>query len=110
MELSKSDVEVRKFNTIKDRFGISQVEQWLKQIDKESKLSKKVQKEKKYYHNDFSGNMPHSRQSDYRKENVKMKSIFEKNGGNYIRVGDYCIPNLQAPKNKRTNRKIREVA
>lgn len=46
MELSKSDVEVRKFNTIKDRFGISQVEQWLKQIDKESKLSKKVQKEK----------------------------------------------------------------
>lgn len=29
---------------IKDRFGISQVEQWLKQIDKERKLSKKVQK------------------------------------------------------------------
>lgn len=27
-----------------------------------------------------------------------MKSIFEKNGGTYIRVGDYCIPNLQAPK------------
>lgn len=32
-----------------------------------------------------------------------MKSIFEKNGGNYIRVGDYCIPNLQAPK---TNEQI----
>ncbi len=27
-----------------------------------------------------------------------MKSIFEKNGGTYIRVGDYCIPNLQTPK------------
>lgn len=46
LELSKSNVEVRKFNKIKDRFGISQVEQWLKQIDKERKLSKKVQKEK----------------------------------------------------------------
>ncbi len=46
LELSKSNVEVRKFNKIKDRFGILQVEQWLKQIDKESKLSKKVQKEK----------------------------------------------------------------
>ena len=32
-----------------------------------------------------------------------MKSIFEKNGGTYIRVGDYCIPNLQAPK---TNEQI----
>ena len=46
LELSKSNVEVRKFNKIKYRFGISQVEQWLKQIDKERKLSKKVQKEK----------------------------------------------------------------
>ena len=46
LELSKSNVEIRKFNKIKDRFGISQVEQWLKQIDKERKLSKKVQKEK----------------------------------------------------------------
>lgn len=32
-----------------------------------------------------------------------MKSVFEKNGGTYIRVGDYCIPNLQAPK---TNARI----
>ena len=32
-----------------------------------------------------------------------MKSIFEKNGGTYIRVGDYCIPNLQTPK---TNARI----
>lgn len=32
-----------------------------------------------------------------------MKSIFEKNGGNYIRVGDCCITNLQAPK---TNEQI----
>ena len=47
--------------------------------------------------------MPHSRQNDYRKENVKMKSGFEKNGGTYIMVGDYCIPNLQAPK---TNEQI----
>lgn len=47
--------------------------------------------------------MPHSRQINYRKENVKMKSIFEKNGGTYIRVGDYCIPNLQTPK---TNARI----
>ena len=46
LELSKSNVEVRKFNKIKDWLGISQVEQWLKQIDKERKLSKKVQKEK----------------------------------------------------------------
>ncbi len=32
-----------------------------------------------------------------------MKSTFEKNGGTYIRVGDYYIPNLQAPK---TNARI----
>lgn len=45
-ELSKCNVEIRKFNKIKNYFGFSQVEQWLKQIDKERKLSKKVQKEK----------------------------------------------------------------
>lgn len=32
-----------------------------------------------------------------------MKSIFEKNGGTYIRVGDYYIPKLQAPE---TNEQI----
>lgn len=29
-----------------------------------------------------------------------MKSIFEKNGGNYTKVGDYYIPNLTVPKCK----------
>ena len=44
--LSKCNVEIRKFNKIKNYFGLSQVEEWLKRIDKEHKLSKKVQKEK----------------------------------------------------------------
>ena len=26
-----------------------------------------------------------------------MKSLFEKNGGTYTRVGDYYLPNLEAP-------------
>lgn len=45
-ELSKCNVEIRKFDKIKNYFGLSQVEEWLKRIDKERKLSKKVQKEK----------------------------------------------------------------
>lgn len=45
-ELSKCNVEIRKFDKIKNCFGLSQVEEWLKRIDKEHKLSKNVQKEK----------------------------------------------------------------
>ncbi len=45
-ELSKCNAEIRKFDKIKNYFGLSQVEEWLKRIDKERKLSKKVQKEK----------------------------------------------------------------
>ena len=43
-ELSKCNAEIRKFDKIKNYFGLSQVEEWLKRIDKECKLSKKVQK------------------------------------------------------------------
>ena len=45
-ELSKCNAEIRKFDKIKNYFGLSQVEEWLKRIDKERKLSNKVQKEK----------------------------------------------------------------
>lgn len=45
-ELSKCNAEIRKFDKIKNYFGLSQVEEWLKRIDKERKLSKNVQKEK----------------------------------------------------------------
>ena len=45
-ELSKCNAEIRKYDKIKNYFGLSQVEEWLKRIDKERKLSKKVQKEK----------------------------------------------------------------
>ena len=45
-ELSKCNAEIRKFDKIKNYFGLSQVEECLKRIDKERKLSNKVQKEK----------------------------------------------------------------
>lgn len=32
-----------------------------------------------------------------------MKSIFEKNGGTYIKVGDYYIPNITVPDTKKYN-------
>ena len=33
-------------------------------------------------------------------EDLEMKSLFEQNGGTYIKVGDYYIPNLTVPKCK----------